>query len=417
MSIRNALLDGERVDVRILDGRIHRIAPLGTLELRGPVLEADGGFLTPPYADPHLHLDAVLLAQRRPNESGTLEEGIANWARHRPSLTEAGLLHRATVAVKWCVAQGTGRIRTHVDCGSRLAVEVMCQFREEVSHLIDLQVVAFPQEGVFNAPGQQADLEWAAANGVDAVGAIPHHESTTQAGKDSISLAFDLAERHGLHVDLHCDETDDPESQHILWVCEQKRARNFSNHVLAGHCTAMHSYAENVAEKTINAVAETGVQVVANPLDNIVLQGRGDGYPRRRGITRIPELLKAGAKVGIGHDSIMDPWYPLGRGHLIDAASMLIHVAQMTRPNEIRRVHRILVDDNHEPFGGAPTLQEGAVADLLVHAVAGPEEVFRLRAKPRWVLRRGQVVAETPPAVSQVLGESLRPGLYDRGPS
>ena len=411
LSIKDALLDGERVDVVVEGGVVQRIAPHGVQGLRGKVLEAHGGLLTAPYADPHLHLDAVLLGERTPNYSGTLQEGIANWAAIRPTLTEVDLIERASVAVKWCVAQGTGRIRTHVDCSSRLAVEVMCQFREEVSHLVDLQVVAFPQEGVFNAPHQKADLEWAAANGVDAVGAIPHHESTEKAGCASIDLAFDLAEEHGLQVDLHCDETDDPSSQYILWVCEQVRARRFSRHVLAGHCTAMHSYSQDVAEKAIAAIADTGVQVVANPLDNIVLQGRGDGYPRRRGITRIPELLEAGAWVGIGHDSIMDPWYPLGRGHLVDAASMLIHVSQMTRPKQIERVHRILVEDNHAPFGGAPRLEEGAPANFLVHSARSAAQIFRLRAKPLWVIREGQVVAQTPVSASEVLGEPVRPGL------
>ena len=283
MSIRDAFLNGERVDVRVDGGEIQRIVPSGSLPLAGQVLEADGGLLTSPYADPHLHLDAVLLAQLTPNQSGTLREGIANWASHRPSQTEASLLERASRAVKWCVAQGTGKIRTHVDCASRLAVEVMCQFRGEVAHLVDLQVVAFPQEGVFNTPSQRSDLEWAAANGVDAVGAIPHHESSPELGRDSISLAFDLAEKHGLQVDLHCDETDDPDSQHILWVCEQKKTRRFSAHVLAGHCTAMHSYEESVARKAIELIAATGVQVVANAERRARVLARLGDLPARSG--------------------------------------------------------------------------------------------------------------------------------------
>ena len=413
LSILGAKLNGERVDVLVDNGRIKEIRPAGIGLSVGRIIDAKGGLLTAPYADPHVHLDAVLLAQVCPNESGTLKEGIANWASMREQMTEADLLERATSAVKWCVAHGTGRIRTHVDCRSPMAVEALCAFREEIEHLVELQVVAFPQEGIFNASRQKSDLVWAVEHGVDAVGAIPHHEATPERGRESISLAFDLAEKHGIQIDLHCDETDDPESQHILWVCHEKIQRGFQNHVLAGHCTAMHSYSDTVAEKAIQAVVESRVQVVANPLDNIVLQGRGDGYPRRRGITRIPELLSAGALVGVGHDSIMDPWYPLGRGNLVDAVSMLVHVAQMTRPKEIERSHQLMVDDNHAGFGGPPVLEEGGEASFLIHSVSDASTIVRTRAVPRWVLRRGAVVAETVPSESVVLDERLRLGLLD----
>ena len=411
ISIVDACLDGSTVDILISKGRIERISPAGVVKPSGEILNASGGLVSPPYADPHLHLDAVLLGHSCPNQSGTLKEGIRNWAVARENLTEEDLLRRANLAVRWCVANGTGRIRTHVDCASMLAIEVLCQFRSDIAHLVDLQVVAFPQEGVFREPNQAAALTRAVKAGVDCVGAIPHHEGSREDGDRSIELAFDLAEAHGIRVDLHCDETDNPQSRHILKVCEEVRKRDFKSHVLAGHCTALHSYPQHVAEKTIDSIAESGVQVVANPLDNIVLQGRLDSYPKRRGITRIPELLEAGANVGVGHDSIVDPWYPLGSGNLLEAASMLIHVAHMTRPEQIDRVFQMLLEDNHAGFGGAVPIQEGNEANLLIHSVEDAQTAMRLKVPPRWVLRKGVIVAENIPQETRVLGDSVRIGL------
>ena len=413
LTVRNAVWESRRVDVFVNEGRIQAIVPAGSLAPRGTQLEAGGGFLSPTFADPHIHLDAALLAHRTPNESGTLKEGIANWARVRKGLQEDDLIDRASRAVQWCVAHGVTRVRSHVDTGSRMAIETMVAFKEEVAHLVDLQIVAFPQEGVFREPHQASELAWAAAAGVDCVGAIPHHEAGQKEGDDSVILAFDLAEKHGLQVDLHCDESDDPLSQFLLTVCREKQRRSFGNHVVAGHCTAMHSYSEIDAQKAILAVVESGVQVLANPLDNVVLQGRGDTYPKRRGITRIPELLAAGAHVGLGHDSIMDPWYPLGSGRILEAASMLVHVAQMTRPVQIRQVFDLLVGANHMGFGGPPQIAVGAKAEFLVHTVPGPEEAIRLQRPPRFVIRNGELVAETPRPQTRVLNQPINLGLLD----
>jgi cytosine deaminase len=409
--IRNTRLHGAGVDVRLLDGRIAEIGPAGSLVSDGTVLDARGGLLSRPFADPHIHLDAVLLGARTPNVSGTLQEGITNWGRARESLTADDVRARATEAIRWCVAQGTTRIRTHADTASKVGVETLLALREEVAHLCDLQVVAFPQDGVYTGAGREEGLRWAAAAGVDAIGAIPHHEASREDGDRSVRLALDLAEQHGCQVDLHCDETDDPESRHLETLCREVLARRFEPPVIAGHCTAMHSYPDDYANQVIDLVVESGVQVVANPLDNVVLQGRHDGYPRRRGITRVPELLAAGARVGCGHDSIQDPWYPLGRGCLLEAASMLVHVAQMTRPEEIGTVFDLLTGANHFAFGGMAEIAVGTPADLQVHAVPNKEAAIRLARPPRWVIRGGAVLAETRPAASTVLGEAVRVGL------
>ena len=231
--------------------------------------------------------------------------------------------------------------------------------------------------------------------GVDAVGAIPHFERTTEEGWRSVQLAFDLAEKHGLSLDFHCDETDDPGARNLEVVCAEAIDRGFGNgggpHVVAGHCTALHSYPNPHAAKVIELVAESGVQVIANPLDNVVLQGRYDGYPRRRGITRVDELWAAGASVGIGHDSVVDPWYRLGTANLVDAAHMLVHVAQLTSQEQMEHVFNVLSVDNHYPFGDPPEIEVGDEASFLWFDAADPVEVLRLRRPPRVFLKGTEV--------------------------
>lgn len=383
MLFRDALLDGQRVDLRVVGATIGAVVPAGALEPLPGEDVSSGGMLTPPSAEPHVHLDAVLLGERVPNVSGTLREGIANWASLRPTLTHEDVLERARTVVGWYEKHGTLRIRTHVDTGSRVAVEALLALRAELTGRVELQVVAFPQEGILRAPGRRQAWEDAVALGCDAVGAIPHFERTTEEGWQSVKMAFDLAERHGARVDLHCDETDDPGSRNLEVVCAQTLDRGFGGRVVAGHCTAMHSYPNPYAAKVVELVAAAGVQVVANPLDNVVLQGRYDSYPRRRGITRVDALWAAGASVGIGHDSVMDPWYRLGTANLLDAAYMLVHVAQLTGEVEMARVFRTLHHENHLPFGAAPKIAAGQPATLLWYSASDPIEALRTRACPR----------------------------------
>ncbi len=392
MLFRDALLDGRRVDLRVVGATIGAVVPAGALQPLPGEDVSSGGMLTPPSAEPHVHLDAVLLGERVPNVSGTLREGIANWASLRPTLTHEDVLERARTVVGWYEKHGTLRIRTHVDTGSRVAVEALLALRAELTGRVELQVVAFPQEGILRAPGRRQAWEDAVALGCDAVGAIPHFERTTEEGWQSVKMAFDLAERHGARVDLHCDETDDPGSRNLEVVCAQTLDRGFGGRVVAGHCTAMHSYPNPYAAKVVELVAAAGVQVVANPLDNVVLQGRYDSYPRRRGITRVDALWAAGASVGIGHDSVMDPWYRLGTANLLDAAYMLVHVAQLTGEVEMARVFRTLHHENHLPFGAAPTIAAGQPATLLWYSASDPIEALRTRACPR-VYRDGVQVA------------------------
>ena len=403
---QGAVLDGWVVDLRVSGGVIAEVAvrdeprrwaahpvsgrPAGHTGALHPApgeVIVTGGLLTPPLAEPHVHLDATQLGARRPNRSGTLREGIANWAALRETLTADDVRARARQTLGWYASWGALRVRTHVDTAAVTAVEALLALRDEVAadptlgHL-QLQVVAFPQEGILRAPGRRAAWERAVDAGCDAVGAIPHFERTTEEGWESVRLAFALAERLGRMVDLHCDETDDPISRNLEVVCAEALDRGFQGRVVAGHCTALHSYANPHAAKVIELVADAEVQVVANPLDNVVLQGRYDGYPRRRGLTRVDELWDAGATVGIGHDSVVDPWYRLGTANLVDAAYMLVHLGHLTSEDQLRRAFRTLHADNHQPWGGAPSLGTGDPATLLWWPESDPIDVLRARPRP-----------------------------------
>ena len=379
---QGATLGENEVSLRVQDGRITRVSPSPLIPLPGERVH-QGGRITAPFAEPHVHLDAALLGARAPNKSGTLREGIANWSRLRAELTAQDVRARALETLEMYASHGTLRVRTHVDTGSLLAVETLVALKAEAKERgIELQVVAFPQEGILRAPGRQAQWEAAVAMGCDAVGGIPHFERTAEEGWESVRMAFDLAEKHGVMVDFHCDESDDPGARNLEVVCAETLDRGYGGRVVAGHCTALHSYPNPHAAKVIELVAESRVQVVANPLDNVVLQGRYDSYPRRRGLTRVDELWKAGALVGIGHDSVQDPWYRLGTADMLDPAYMLLHLGQLTSEAEMRRIFFCLSGDNHLAFGGPPDLVEGAIAQLLWWEDVDPVEILRRRPRP-----------------------------------
>ena len=379
MLFRNAMIDGQRCNLRVEDGLI---AAIGKLTPHDGEEVIEGGLITPPFAEPHVHLDAALLGARKPNISGTLTEGIRNWSQLRPTLTTEDVTERARKTIEMYKSFGTLRIRTHVDTGSLVAVEALCALRDERTD-VEIQVVAFPQEGILRAAGRQANWERAVALGCDAVGVIPHFERTTEEGWQTVRMGFDLAEKHGKMVDLHCDETDDPTSRNLEVVCAEVIKRGWKNRVIAGHCTAMHSYPNPYASKIIALVAESGVQIVTNPLDNIVLQGRYDNYPRRRGHPRVDQLWEAGCSVGIGHDSVQDPWYRLGTANMMDAAYMLVHYAQLTGDAQMRKTFRALWDDNHQCFGGPPKIAVGERAKFLWWPHEDAIELLIHRPKPR----------------------------------
>jgi cytosine deaminase len=395
------------VDIRVDGARIAQIRPRGELrpDADDVVLEAEGRLVSPPLVDPHVHLDAVLtVGEPRYNESGTLIEGILTWAERKPSLTIEDVKRRAREAILWEVAQGTGLIRSHVDvCDPSLtALRALIELRSEVVDLVDLRLIAFPQDGILRYPGGADLMREAVRLGVDAIGGIPHYELTRDEGVESVHFMFDLARETGLPIDLHCDETDDDQSRFLEVVAARAIRDGMQGRVVAGHTTAMGSYNDAYAFKLIGILRQAGVTIVANPLDNVVLQGRFDTYPKRRGMTRVKELDAAGVNVACGHDSIMDPWYPLGRGSMLDALSMLVHLGQMTGRGELFRAWEMVTTNPARAAEVPWGVKEGLPANFVVFDATDEAEAIRLRPPARWVVRNGRVIAETEPARSVV---------------
>ena len=416
--LKNALVAHEdrpvrRADVAIEGGRIAAVEP-GIAADAGTVIDCDGCLVSGPLIDPHVHLDAVLTASLEANVSGTLHEGIAIWGRQKENRDLEAVKARARQAIDWEVAQGVGFIRTHADTSdeSQLSLRALLEVKEEVADRVDLQVVAFPQDGIHSHPGGPELFRRALDMGPDAVGGIPHNEATREAGVASLELIFDEAERRGLLIDVHCDEIDDPNSRFTEVMAHQSYYRGMQGRVTASHCAAMHSYANAYAFRLFGWLQKGGLNVIANPFDNLILLGREDTYPKRRSMTRVKELWQAGVTVGIGHDSIMDPWYPLGRGDMVQAASLALHVCQMSGTAEIDACFDMVTWRNAailalEGYGVAP----GCRADLVVFDAASKADVLRLNPACTHVLKRGKPVAETTPAARSVMGApvDLRP--------
>jgi cytosine deaminase len=395
------------VDIHVAGDRIAAIRPMGELrpERGDTVLEGGGRFLSPPLVDPHVHMDAVLtVGEPRHNESGTLIEGIQTWAERKPSLTREDVKGRARQAILWEVAQGTGLIRSHVDvCDPNLvALRALIELREEVRDIVDLRLIAFPQDGILSFPNGKELMREAMRLGCDVIGGIPHYEWTREDGVEEVHFLFDLARETGAPVDLHCDETDDEQSRFLEVVAARTMRDGMGGRVVAGHTTAMGSYNDAYAFKLLQILKRAAVTIVANPLDNIVLQGRFDTYPKRRGMTRVKELDAAGVNVACGHDSIMDPWYPLGRGSMLDALSMLVHVAQMTGRSELYRAYEMVTSNPAKAAEVEYGVKEGLAANFVIFDCDDEAEAIRLRPSARWVVRGGRIVAETEPARSVV---------------
>ncbi|AMP71079.1 amidohydrolase family protein [Ralstonia solanacearum] len=398
--IRNANLPDGRVgiDIGIAAGCIEAVQP--RLPARGAEeVDARGALVSPPFVDAHFHMDATLsYGLPRVNQSGTLLEGIALWGELKPALTQEALVERALRYCDWAVARGLLAIRTHVDvCDPRLlAVEALLHVKRQVAPYLDLQLVAFPQDGVLRSPGAFDNLRRAIDMGVDVVGGIPHFERTLADGAESVRLLCEFAAGRGLRVDLHCDESDDPLSRHIETLAAQTHRLGLHGRVAGSHLTSMHSMDNYYVSKLLPLMREAGVAAIANPLINITLQGRSDTYPKRRGMTRVPELLAAGIDVAFGHDCVMDPWYGLGSGDMLEVAHMGLHVAQMTGQAAMRQCFAAVTETparilGLEGYGIAP----GCHADLVMLDARDPIEAIRLRAARTLVMRRGKVVART----------------------
>ena len=399
--VRNATLPDGRsgVDIGVRDGRIVAIEP-GLDAPARETLDARGRLVSPPFVDCHFHLDATLsLGLPRLNMSGTLLEGIALWGELKPLLTHEAVAERALKYCDLAVSRGLLAIRSHVDvCDDRLlAVEALLEVRKQVAPYLDLQLVAFPQDGYLRSPTAAANLERALDLGVDVVGGIPHFERTMADGAASVTALCEIAAWRGLRVDLHCDESDDPMSRHIETLAFEAQRLGLGARATASHATSMHSMDNYYVSKLIPLIAEAGINVVANPLINITLQGRHDAYPRRRGLTRIPELRAAGVNVALGQDCVMDPWYGLGGADMLDVAHMAVHAVPMTSREAIAWSFDGVTETAARVMGlGGYGLHVGANADFVLLQATDPVEAVRLRAERLAVVRRGRVIARTP---------------------
>lgn len=412
--ITNATLPDGRTGmcVAVQDGRIAEVTT-GLQASARETIDAGGNLLTPHFCDPHFHMDATLsYGLPRVNESGTLLEGIALWGELKPMLKAEDMIERALTYCDWAVARGLLAIRSHVDTSdpSLLPVEAMLEVKKRVATYIDLQLVAFPQDGVLRTRGGLDNLKRALDLGVDIVGGIPHFERTMAQGVESVKLLCELAAERGKPVDMHCDETDDPMSRHIETLAYETQRLGLQGRVNASHCTSMHSMDNYYVSKLIPLIAESGVSVVANPLINITLQGRHDTYPKRRGMTRVPELMAAGVNVAFGHDCVMDPWYGMGSGDMLEVAHMGLHVAQMTSQKGIRACFDAVTTNAakvmHLPAYG---IEPGCDASFVLLQAGDVVEAIRLRANRLKIWKKGRLLAQTPEVLASLAVGEGRP--------
>ena len=405
--IRNANLpDGRRgVDIAVANGCIVEVGP----NIDGKAqreIDATDRLASPPFVDSHFHMDSTLsYGQPRVNASGTLLEGIELWGELKPHLTVENIKARAMQLCHWAIARGTLAIRSHVDVSDDhlLAVNALLEVREEIKPYIDLQLVAFPQDGYFRSPASAANLRRALDLGIDVVGGIPHFERTMEQGAASIKALCELAAEHGLPVDMHCDESDDPLSRHIETLTFHTQRLGLQGRVTGSHLTSMHSMDNYYVSKLLPLMVEARIHVVANPLINITLQGRHDTYPKRRGMTRVEELMQAGINVAFGHDALLDPWYCFGTYDMIEVAHMGLHIAQMTGVDQMRQIFEAVTFNGARALGlEGYGLEPGCHADIVILQARDPQEALRLKPARLFVIRRGAIIAETSPVVPRL---------------
>ncbi|MDX1432851.1 MAG: cytosine deaminase [Gammaproteobacteria bacterium] len=392
--------DGVLVDIACRDGRIVEVAERIEAPRSTSIIEADGNLVSAPFVDSHFHLDSTLTYGRpRVNQSGTLHEGIALWGEISGNLDADEIKKRARTLCHWAIARGNLAIRSHVDVSDPelVAVRALLELREELAAFVDLQLVAFPQEGYLRHDAARDALERALDLGVDVIGGIPHYERTAAEGARSVTLLCELAAERGVMVDMHCDESDDPASRHVETLVHETRRLGLEGRVTGSHLTSMHAMDNHFVSKLLPLMAEARLNAIANPLINITLQGRHDSYPKRRGMTRVKEMMAHGINVSFGHDCVMDPWYALGTHDMLEVAHMGLHVGHLTGVDEMRACFDAVTVNGArtlalDGYGLAP----GCNADMVILQAKDPIEALRTRATRLFVIRRGRVIAETP---------------------
>ncbi|MEO0426355.1 MAG: amidohydrolase family protein [Pseudomonadota bacterium] len=398
--VSNATLPDGRtgIDVACKAGTIAAVEPGITAEA-GERVDAQGYLLSPPFVDPHFHMDATLsLGTPRMNVSGTLLEGIALWGELKPIQSVEDIANRAHRYCELAIAKGIGAIRSHVDvCDDELkGVQALLEVREKVKDSIDLQLVAFPQDGLLRHPTAMRNTVRALDMGVDVVGGIPHFERTMADGAESVRKSCELAAERGLMVDLHCDESDDPLSRHIETLASETQRLGLQGRATGSHLTSMHSMDNYYVSKLIPLIVEAGVHAIPNPAINIMLQGRHDSYPKRRGLTRVRELRDAGITVGFGSDCVMDPWYSLGKADMLDIAFMGLHVGQFSSVEDMAWCFDAVTENSARIMGlERYGIAKGCDANFVLLQAADKIEAIRLRAHRMAVVRRGKVISSS----------------------
>ncbi|PQK89883.1 cytosine deaminase [Pantoea ananatis] len=405
--------------IEIAEGKIVRMtAQPQQISADGASLDAEGGLALAPFIEPHIHLDTTQTAGEPAwNQSGTLFEGIERWAERKALLSHEDVKRRAMQTLKWQIANGIQYVRTHVDVSdpTLTALKAMLELKAEMASWIDIQIVAFPQEGILSYPNGEALLEEALRLGADVVGAIPHFEFTREYGVESLHKTFALANRYDRLVDVHCDEIDDEQSRFVETVAALAHRDGMGARVTASHTTAMHSYNGAYTSRLFRLLKLSGINFVANPLVNIHLQGRFDSYPKRRGITRVKELLEADINVCFGHDDVFDPWYPLGTANMLQVLHMGLHVCQLMGYEQINAgldliTHHSAKTMNLAEYG----IQRGHDASLIILPAENGFDAVRRQVPVRYSLRRGKVIAETQPAKSAICLEQWEDVTFKR---
>ncbi|MGL1011084.1 cytosine deaminase [Vibrio vulnificus] len=408
--IKNATLKGQEGLQQILieDGQFTRIENNNVeLNYTGDVLDAEGGMAVAPFCEPHIHLDTTQTAGEPSwNISGTLFEGIERWAERKETLSIEDVKSRAKQTLKWQIANGVQHVRTHVDVSdpTLIALKAMVEVREEMKEWVDIQIVAFPQEGILSYPNGKALLEEAVQLGADVIGAIPHFEFTREYGIESLHYVFELAQKYDRLIDVHCDEIDDEQSRFVETLAALAHKFNMGHKVTASHTTAMGSYNGAYASRLFRLLRMSGINFVANPLVNIHLQGRFDDYPKRRGVTRVKEMLNANINVCFGHDDVFDPWYPLGTANMLQVLHMGLHVCQVMGYDQINNsldlistnsARTLNIQDKHGIEAGKP-------GSLLILPAENGFDAVRRQVPVRYSVRHGKVIAETQPATTHI---------------
>ena len=410
MLIKNVFIENQEKpsDIRILDGVITQIADQLEVTDQEEVIDATGKLALPPFIEPHVHLDSVLTAgQPKWNESGTLFEGIETWSLRKQSLTYEDVKDRAGRAIRKQAANGIQFVRTHVDTTDPklTALRALIDLREEVKDFMEIQLVAFPQEGILSFKNGYELLEEALKLGADVVGAIPHYEFTREYSVASLEMMMELAQKYQVLVDVHCDEIDDEASRGLEVLATLALETGMKGRVTASHTTAMHSYNNAYVAKLMRLLRLSEINFIANPLVNTHLQGRVDNYPKRRGMTRVKELLANGNNVAFGHDDLFDPWYPLGDGNMLEVIHMGLHIGHMMGYQEIMDSYRFVTHNAARCLNISDRygIEVGKPANLIIMNQSNFYHVLNERSEVLYNIHEGKVIAKTQPKVKEVL--------------